>query len=286
MLSLTHSHTHKLQELSINLETNLFNLSWQELLSQHPQTPSLFIILSAAYTFASCMLFISITMRVSKSFVRLAPGPRTGGSPHDQPPRRRSSFDNLVIPNRTRLPSSRISQVEPIDLAVARNLLDAAAQGPDMAASGASDPSEPRDSYDSSFTESDQQGTQSSSAGEFYIRQHSRTTSWAGNELLPDSYEDQPRTGSSSSVDWRHYELGMSHDGPHDFATGGSFVNLHMPLSTRVGNVDILRAEPDKAASRYNALATANGLAPFQVTQDYGQCPSLSHFILSDYFFK
>lgn len=43
---------------------------------------------------------------------------------------RRSSLDNLVIRGRTRLPSSRVSQPQPVDLKIAQQLLDAEARLP------------------------------------------------------------------------------------------------------------------------------------------------------------
>ena len=179
------------------------------------------------------------------------------------------------------MPSSRVSQIEPIDFEIARSLLDAAAQGPDMAASLAldpSDPSDPRVLYDSSsITESDPQRTRSRSSGEFYIRQHSRTVSWAVGEPCT---EDQGRSSSSSSMDWRHHELGMSYDGPNEFADAGPSVDPYTLLSTRVGNVHVLRGDPVEAAQKYNALAEAHGLEEFYVMQDFGQCPSLSPFYL------
>ena len=278
MLPPVHSHTHKLQELSLNLEFHFSQLSWQELLPSTPHTLSLFIILSVTCAYASCILFSSITMRVSKSLARPTPGPRTGGSPHNKPQRARSSFDNLVIAHRTRIPSSRVSQIEPIDLEIARSLLDAAAQGPDIAASSALDPSDPRELYDnSSTTESDPQRTRSRSSGEFYIRQHSRSASWAVGEPCT---EGQGRSSGSSSMDWRHHELGMSHDGPNDFADAGPSENPYTQLSTRVGNVNVIRGDPAQAARAYNSWAKAHGLKEFYVMQDFGQCPSLSPFYL------
>ena len=278
MLSPIHSHNHNLQELSLKLETHLLHLIWQELLSTKPQTLSLFIILSVACAFVSCMLLTSITMRMSKSFGRLTSCPRTAGNPHDQRLGRRSSLDNLVIPHRTRLPSTQISQVEPLDLAVAKNLLDAAAQGPDMAGSVASNPSEPRGSYDSSFTESDER---SRSSGQFYIRQHSRTASWAPGEQCTDGYEDQGTSSGSSSMGCKYHDLSKSHDGPNDFEDGEIFWDRWtVMLPTEVGNINILRADPALAAKRFNAMASASRLAPFGVTQDYGQCPSPSPYDL------
>lgn len=196
-----------------------------------------------------------------------------------------------MIPHRTRLPSTRIGEVKPIDLAVARNLLDAAA-------ASVSNASERRGSCgddESESTGSDhrqqlqQEGTRSPSCcagGEFYVGQHSRTASWAAaadDELCTpdDVYEEEDQcsraaSGSSSSVDWRQqYELGGSYDGPNDFADGAPFVNPYtLPQSTWVGNVNVLRIKPAEAAKSYNALAAANGLEAFDVRLDYGQCPS------------
>lgn len=197
-----------------------------------------------------------------------------------------------MIPHRTRLPSTRIGEVKPIDLAVARNLLDAAA-------ASVSNASERRGSCgddESESTGSDhrqqlqQEGTRSPSCcagGEFYVGQHSRTGSWAAaaadDELrTPDDvYEEEDQcsraaSGSSSSVDWRQqYELGGFYDGPNDFADGAPFVNPYtLPQSTWVGNVNVLRIKPAEAAKSYNALAAANGLEAFDVRLDYGQCPS------------
>ncbi|KAL8795120.1 MAG: hypothetical protein Q9195_002417 [Heterodermia aff. obscurata] len=143
-----------------------------------------------------------------------------------------------------------------------------------MTASATSNPSEPRDSYDSSCTESDHQGTRFSSSGEFYIRQHSRSVSWAADEPSTDAYDDQHMTSSSSSEDWRQHELGRSHDGANDTAAGGPSMNRFTSSTTLVGSTNILRSDPGLAAKRYNALASVNELAAFGVVQDY-----MSHII-------
>ena len=235
-------------------------------------------------------------MRISKSLAKLAPGgppPRSEVIPQDQRPQRRSSFDNLVIPHRIRFPSNMISQIKPIDLAVTRNLLDAAAQAPETMTAAPVDPapSEPRDSFDSSFTDSDQQQqwTRPGSPGGFYIRHHSRTASWAaGQSLCSDANGDrQYRNSSSSSMEWKYqqHELGNSYDGPFDFAARDADQIPYMEFAAQAGDVDVLRIEAAEAAKKYNALAKVHGLARFGVTQDHGQYPSLkSRFVLSDWF--
>ena len=208
-------------------------------------------------------------MRISKSIATRPIPPQ-----EQQPPmRRRSSFDNLVIPHRTRFPSSRISQIEAIDLAVARNLLDAAAQQA-PAASGDAASSEPRDSFESSSsTESDQQqGTPPGSSGEFYIRHHDSTASWAACRDADD--ERRYRSSSSSSAEWKHqqHELGNSYDGPIDSAARDADRSPYMSHAAQAGNVDVLRMEAAEAAKEYKSLAKVHGLAAFGVIQDYGQC--------------
>ena len=62
-------------------------------------------------------------MRITESPARFASATYTADFQRGGRQHRRSSFDTLVIPNRTRLPSSQLSQVGSIDLQIAINLL-------------------------------------------------------------------------------------------------------------------------------------------------------------------
>lgn len=62
---------------------------------------------------------------MSKNFAALTSNSEAVSPDRNRPRRRRSSLDTFVIPGRTRLPSSRVSHPEPMDLKIAQSLLNA-----------------------------------------------------------------------------------------------------------------------------------------------------------------
>lgn len=218
-------------------------------------------------------------MKLSKSFARLAPGAHTADSQRKKPLRRkRSSLDKLVISRRTRLPSSKVSHFEAFDRQVAMNLLNAQAHAlpTTNVSSSASHPLGARTSCEILDTESGTQEALSQSSGSFYFRNHTRGGS-TEEECHIDGGEDhhsrhikRNRPSSSSSGKWENHELGMSFDGPNEFASNGSSVtSLTSPtISDKFANN--LRGGPAQSAEEYSSLAKGIGLPPFSVTFDHG----------------
>ena len=247
---------------------------------QNPHHSLLFTLLTLAFASTTCILILSITMKLSKSFARLVPGTHKTEVQHDRSlQRKRSSLDNLIIPRRTRLPSSKVSQVEPIDLQIAMNLLNAQAHAlPATRSSTAASISEgTRQSCDVSATESDGPQTLSQSSGSFWFRNDTRNGSFAGDERHLNGGEDHHSTlvarkqsSSSSSGRWEHHGLGMTYDGPNDFAgEESSLTSLTLP-SINDSAIDVLRAGPAESAEKYNTLAALHGLSQSDVIQDHG----------------
>lgn len=225
-------------------------------------------------------------MKLSKSFARLTPGTHKTEVQHDRSlQRKRSSLDNLIIPRRTRLPSSKVSQVEPIDLQIAMNLLSAQAHAlPATRSSTAASINEgTRESCDVSITESDEPQTLSQSSGSFWFRSDTRNGSYAGDEQHLNTGEDHHSTlatrkqsSSSSSERWEHRRLGMTYDGPNDFVSDeSSSTSLTLP-SINDSAIDVLRAGAAESAEKYNTLAAVHGLSQSNVIHDHGQFPTVS----------
>lgn len=101
--------------------------------------------------------------------------------------------------------------------------------------------------------------------------------SFVGDEQHLGTGEDQHSTlvtgkesSSSSSERCEHHGLGVSYDGPTDFASDESrLTSLTLP-SISDSATSVLRAGPAESAGKYNTLATVHGLSQSNVIQDHG----------------
>lgn len=227
-------------------------------------------------------------MGVTKSFARFATGAYTADFQREQQRRRRSSYDTLVIPNRTRLPSSQISQVEPIDLQIAANLLNAQAHalparplshlalnppktrqlpGGMTLKEGGEQPSRPPRPGSFYFNEAeDEFGAYQ--AGSF-VHRHDAESS----DQHQSSSVKRAKSSSFSSGTWDNHDLGASFDGANDLPCGDSRV---ISSAWPTGNDTAfhpLRSDPTYSVHEYNRLAVRYGLSPIAITPDYGKCP-------------
>ena len=214
-------------------------------------------------------------MNMSKSFARLATGAPHSEFQREKPQRtKRSSLDKLIIPRRTRLPSNKVNQVEPIDLQIAVNLLHAQdhARSTSIPSTLARKAKKMQASSDLKMEGSDEQQRLSQSSGSFYIRDYpSNGTLETSNQDRHSIFTERNELSSSSSSAWERQDLGMSYDGPNDFATGGSHATSITWPTISITATNVLRADPTESVDKYNALAKKHGLAPIEIMFDHGK---------------
>ena len=227
--------------------SSVHNLKGQELLTLC--SVAIISLFTPCLFYSTCILPISINMRITESFARLGSRAYHADYQREERQRRRSSFDTLVIPNRTRLPSSQLSQVEPIDLQIAMHLLNA--QAPPLPTTHFSHPV----------------------LGPPQRRQNTDEMTAAGGEeqslrpATPDSFsmleaEDHGPVYIDNNSAHPH------HSGPGNHRTGDSTASPYP-----------LRFQPDYPVNEYNALAMTHGINPITVIDDCGQSCASFWFI-------
>ena len=225
-------------------------------------------------------------MGATKSFARLATGVNIADFQREQQQRRRSSYDNLVIPNRTRLPSSQISQVEPFDLQIATNLLNAQAHA--LPARPLShlplNPPKTRQISEEMtyvaqppwrphpksifFNKAEEDESYAYQAGSF-VHKHAAESSGG----KPSSSIVRAKSSNFSSGTWNQQDLEASYDGA-DSPNDSGVISSAWPIGTDI-SLHPLRCDPSYSAHKYNTLAATHGLSPIAVTPDYGKSPVL-----------
>ena len=238
-------------------------------------------------------------MKITESFARLASGAHSADFQHEERQRRRSSFDNLVIPNRTRLPSGQVSQVERVDLQIAMNLLKAQAHaspatplmhpaslppqtrqniGEMAATNGEEQSSRPATpySFNRSFNLMEAQELASTINDFSSHRPHNTGTSDHRHSPTMKPH----RTSKSGSGSSGHDDLRPSYDSaidfPSDLSTGTAPV---LQMGDITASRDPVRTQPGQSVDEYNALAKTHGINPITVINDYGQsCASIFWF--------
>ena len=229
-------------------------------------------------------------MGITESFARFASGAYTADFQHEERRRRRSSYDTLIIPNRTRLPSSQVSQVERVDLQIALNLLKAQAHAlpPAPLSHPASLPQQTRQNIGGmAATDGEEQSSRPPTPYSFN-RSFNLMEAQGGASMINDSISQRPHTtgtgdhrhssamkpyksGESGSGSSGHDESRSSHDSSVDFPSDLSHGTVPVwQTGDSTASRDPLRAQPGHSVSEYNDLAKAHGMNPITLINDYG----------------
>lgn len=225
-------------------------------------------------------------MKITESFIRFASAASTTDFQREERQRRMSSFDTLVIPNRTRLPSSGGSQVEPIDLQIAANLLKAQARAlpvTRLSHPALGPPQTRHDTGEITATHGEELSFRHPTPDSFNMVQAEDKASVYNNNISDHPHDTgtgnyrhcstlKPhRTSKSGSGSWSHHGSRSSHDSamdfPNDLPHGTSF-GWQTDYST--ASPHPLRAQPGYSANEYNVLAMTHGINPITVIDDYG----------------
>ena len=231
------------------------------------------------------ILITSINMRITKSFASFATPSQSAALQCENLVSKRSSFDNLVILGRTRLPSSSGSQAEPIDLQIATNLLNA--QKIVLPSRTTSRPSlKSRMAWsvpgETAITGVHEQTSLPPSSGSIrfedsedeYPTNDDRCLSGERDSDTSQyhcSFLTQPdKSSSSGSGTWDYDDLGPSYDGADLPSDASRATSLTWPSKSDAA-APLLRPEPAYAAEEYSRLAAIGGLNSLAETPDTGE---------------
>ena len=239
-------------------------------------------------------------MRISKSLAVLASSADTASPDRKRQARRRSSLDTFVIPGRTRLPSSRVSQPEPMDLKIAENLLNAESRVPPRKSSDPNrrsvlNPPKCRRSDAKTARTEDDEDLTPDSPPRFHLDVSALPHSGTGSHLdeVPGTFEvndidehpgSRPRRhvgGGSSGHTVGQQDLSLSYDGPNDASSNGSRNTTSTWTTVSHRNFTSSSAGSQRLGSgpsilEYNRLATEHGLVELAEAPD---CLASGEFI-------
>ena len=226
-------------------------------------------------------------MRMSKSLATLAPSTDTASPDRNGRMRRRSSLDTFVIRGRTRLPSSKVSQPEPMDLKIAQNLLNAESRvlprkPVNPGKKSVLNPPKCRRSPAPLQRIEDSEDSTPDSPPKFHldVPHHARfkpddplnvmsqepQTNGIHEHPLPQFERDTG--GASSSQGLELHDLSILYDGPNDISSDGSRNTTSTWTTVSHRNFTSSSAGSQRLGSapsieKYNRLATEHGLAEF-----------------------
>jgi len=238
---------------------------------------------------------------MSKSFAALTPKGEAASPDRSRQPRRRSSLDTFVIPGRTRLPSSRVSHPERMDLKIAQSLLNAESgmpprKSPYPGKVDALNPPKRRRSNVPLQRIEDSEDLTSDSPSIFHLNIPGPRSGDPLNVGSPDHQVDgidehpfphhMSHIGSGSdSQDLGAYDLPISYDAPNDISSNGSR-NTTSTWTTVSGrnftssSAGSQRLDSGPSIKEYNRLATEHGLPGFAEAPDClksGELVAVSH---------
>jgi hypothetical protein len=221
-------------------------------------------------------------MRMSKSFAALTSNSEAVSPDRNRPPRRRSSLDTFVIPGRTRLPSSRVSHPEPMDLKIAQSLLNAESGVLPRKSSypgkvDALNPPKRRRSNAPLQRIEDSKDLISDSPSKYHLDipgpRSDDPLNIGSQDHQVDGIDEHPfphhtsHIGSGSgSQDLGNYDLPISHDAPNDVSSNGSR-NTTSTWTTVSGrnftssSAGSQRLDSGPSIKEFNRLATEHGLS-------------------------
>lgn len=242
----------------------------------------------------ACILCTSINMRMSKSLAVLGSNTDTASPDRKNQARRRSSLDTFVIPGRTRLPSSRVSQPEPMDLRIAEKLLDVESRVLPRKSSyrdkmSALNPPKCRRPNAPLPVTADSQGSKPDLPSGFHLEEASIPQSrsgtldlsfqvpWLNNTDEHYRQHPEPRRGDGSCAQILGlHEVPVSYDGPNDHSSNGSRKTTSTWTTISHRNFTSSSAGSQRLGSgpsiqEYNRLAPEHGLTGFAEAPD---CPA------------
>ncbi len=197
--------------------------------------------------------------------------------------RHRSSLDTFVIPGRTRMPSSKVSQPEPMDIQIAQGLLNANTlkvpnkQSHRVEKHGWLAPKSKKSSMLKGKARSNEENPVPASPKEHKNKSKKASLKFAGREIVIVPRNDQHDQHNDLVSRSQEHQLQVREDDPRDSfdgppsegsrATSTTWSTIsHRIFSNSSGNSQN-RSSP-KSVEEYNLLALRHGLPQFAVTPE------------------